>query len=271
MVNRIGWCTAGVVLLLSGSACVPAFAQDEQTLARAAKNPLANLTNIQFLYDANLGIGPDNRTQHVLTFQPVIPFSVNADWSIITRTIMPLIAQPGAAPGEGWTSGPGDTQLSAFLSPARGDKLVWGAGPVLQIPSASNDVLGQGKWGAGPTAAALWFGEQWTFGALANNIWSIAGSSGRPAVNQMQLQPMINYNFTDNPDRYVSFSPVITANWKANGSERWTVPLTLGIGQLFKFGKQPVNLQATGYYNVIKPADAANWTLELQVQFLFPQ
>ena len=148
---------------------------------------------------------------------------------------------------------------------------MWGVGPVFQIPDRQQRGAGPGQVGRRSDAAAQWFGEQWSVGALLNNIWSFAGSSGRPAVNQMELQPMINYNFADNPDRYLSFSPTITANWKATGSERWTVPLTLGIGQLFKFGKQPVNLQATGYYNVIKPADAANWTLELQVQFLFPK
>jgi len=248
-----------------------AFAQEAQTLARAAKNPLANLVNLQFFYDASPGAGSGNQTQHVLTFQPVIPFGVSADWSVITRTIIPLIAQPGASPGEGWTSGPGDTQLSAFLSPAHAGRLVWGVGPVFQIPSATNDALGQGKWGAGPTAAALWFGDQWTFGALINNTWSFAGDHSRPAVNRMELQPQINYNFESNPDRYVSFSPVITANWKTSGGERWTVPVSLGIGQLVKFGNQPVNLQATAYYNVIRPADAVNWTLELQVQFLFPR
>ena len=253
-------------------ACVaPACAQAVLPLAREARNPLADEANVQFIYDANLNTGPEHKTQHVLNIQPLVPFSVNADWTLITRTIVPLIAQPGANPGEDWTSGPGDTQLSAFLSPIRAERLVWGVGPVFQIPSAANDALGQGKWGAGPTAAALWFGEQWTFGALINNIWSIAGDHSRPAVNQMQLQPQINYNFRDNPDRYLSFSPVITANWKESGRERWTVPVSLGIGQLVKSGNQAINLQATAYYNVVKPTDASNWTLEFTVQFLFPK
>ena len=250
---------------------VPALAQDAQELARAAKNPLANLISVSIFYDASFAGGLESKTEHVLTLQPVIPFAVSSDWSLITRTIMPLIAQPGQAAGEGWTSGLGDIQVSAFLSPARAERLVWGVGPVLQIPSATNSALGQGKWGAGPTAAAEWFGEQWTFGALINNTFSFAGSGSRPAVNQMELQPLVNYNFADNPGRYLSFSPIVTANWKANGSDRWTVPLSLGIGQLVKFGNQSILLQATAYYNVVKPADAAKWTMELQVQFLFPQ
>jgi hypothetical protein len=267
-VSTLSRCAASTLLAVS---TLPVFAQDTTSIAREAKNPLANLINLQFLYDANLNIGPQDKTQDIFTIQPVIPFSVSANWSVITRTIFPLIAQPGLSADESWTRGPGDTQLSAFLSPARTGRLVWGVGPVLQIPSASNDVLGQGKWGAGPTAAAQWSGELWTFGALINNIWSFAGDASRPAVNQMQLEPEVNYNFRRDPNGYLTFTPTITANWKAEGSERWTVPVSLGFGQLVKFGKQSVNLQATAYYNVVAPAGSPNWTLELEVQFLFPQ
>ena len=111
----------------------PALAQDAQELARAAKNPLANLISVSIFYDASFAGGLESKTEHVLTLQPVIPFAVSSDWSLITRTIMPLIAQPGQAAGEGWTSGLGDIQVSAFLSPARAERLVWGVGPVLQI------------------------------------------------------------------------------------------------------------------------------------------
>ncbi len=257
--------------LLTVLAALPATAQTGQSLVQLAKNPFADLTNLQFFFDANLGISPGDQTSQVVTFQPLIPFSVSPDWSIITRTVLPLIDQPGAAPGEGRTHGVGDTQFSAFLSPTRTGSLVWGVGPVLQLPTATNDALGQGKWGAGPTAGVQWSGTQWTFGALINNIWSFAGTAGRPAVNQMQLQPELNYTFKDNPNRYLSYSPTITANWEASGAERWTVPVSLGIGQLFTFGRQSVNLQATAYYNVVAPAGSGNWTLELLVQLLYPK
>jgi hypothetical protein len=263
--NRLG------IAVLLGAFALPAPAQDAQSLVREAKNPLANLINVQFFYDALLNVGPDKSVQDTLTIQPVIPFAVNANWSVITRTVMPLISQPAPAPGTSSTNGLGDTQFAAFLSPARSGRLVWGVGPVFQIPSASSEALGQGKWGVGPAAAAQWSGDTWTFGALLNNIWSFAGSGSRTAVNQMQLEPEINYTFKDNPNRYLSFSPTITANWEASASQRWTVPVSLGLGQLVKVGKQSVNLQATAYYNVVAPSGAGNWTLELLVQFLFPQ
>jgi hypothetical protein len=252
---------------------MPGWAQDAApapSFARAAKNPFAEVISVPLLYDVNFGGGLGGKTQQVLTAQPLIPFSLNADWDLITRTIVPLISQPALA-GNSGAHGVGDIQFSAFLSPDRTGLFDWGVGPVFLLPSAGDSVLGQGKWGAGPTAAAVWTGEQWTLGALVNNIWSVAGERGRPAVNQMQLQPLVNYFFRENPDRYLSFSPTVTANWKANGGERWTVPLSLGIGQVVKLGDQKVNLQATAFYNAIRPADAATWTLELQIQFLFPK
>ena len=246
-------------------------AQDAQPLVREAKNPFADLTNLQFLYDASVGSAPHDQTSQVVTFQPLIPFSVAPNWSIITRTILPLIDQPGATTGSGRVQGVGDTQFSAFLSPTRTGSLVWGAGPVLQLPTASNSALGQGKWGAGPTAGLQWSGTQWTFGALVNNIWSFAGDAGRPAVNQMQLQPEINYTFKHDPNGYLTFSPTVTANWQASANERWTVPVSLGIGQLVKLGSQSINLQASAYYNVVAPTDTPPWTLEMELQFLFPK
>jgi hypothetical protein len=249
----------------------PVFAQGTQSLAREAKNPFADLINLQLFYDANLRVSPANETQQVLIIQPLIPFELNADWILITRTILPLIEQPGSVPGEGWIRGLADTQVAAFLSPTRAGSLVWGIGPVFQLPSASNDALGQGRWGAGPGAGVQWSGTQWTLGALILNIWSFAGDARRPAFNQMQVQPTVNYNFRDNPNRYLSFSPTITANWEAAGDERWTVPISLGLGQLLKFGHQSVNLQVTTYYNAVAPPGSGHWTLELLVQFLFPQ
>jgi hypothetical protein len=257
--------TAALLLILSSTA----FAQDAASLVREAKNPFADLINLQFLYDATLE--PRNPASQMVTFQPLIPFDVSPTWIIITRTILPFIDQPGIATGEGRTRGVGDTQFSAFLSPTRTGSLVWGVGPVLQLPTASNDALGQGKWGIGPTAGLQWSGTQWTFGALSNNVWSFAGNTSRPAVNQMQLQPEINYSLKCNPNGYLTFSPTITANWQASGNERWTVPVSLGIGQLVKLGSQTINLQATAYYNVVVPPDTARWTLEMELQFLFPK
>lgn len=250
---------------------LPAFAQEAPGLVKDAKNPFADLINLQVFYDVYPGVAPASNTQQVLTLQPLIPIHLNSDWIIITRTILPIIEQPGAAPGQDWIRGPGDTQFAALLSPSRVGSLDWGVGTVFQLPTASNDALGQGKWGAGPGAGVQWTGTQWTLGVVLLNIWSFAGDSNRPPVNEMQLTPTVNYTFRDNPNRYLSYSPTITANWQASGDERWTVPISLGIGQLFKLGHQSINVQGTTYYNVVAPPGSSRWTLEVLVQFLFPQ
>jgi len=163
--------------------------------------------------------------------------------------------------------------LSLFLSPARSQGWIWGAGLIMQANSATDDLLGQGKWGLGPTAVALRMekGSPWVYGALVNNVWSVGGDDHRANVNQMLIQPFLNYNFPKSPGRYLSFSPIVTANWEAGSGEKWTVPLGLSIGQIMKFGNQPVNLQAGAYYNVERPTGAPEWNIRLQLQFLFPK
>ena len=275
---RIGkkrYVTSGLARLAMTVWCVatslPAMATEAADLAKAAQNPIASMISLPIQYNANLNAGPGDRTQHVLNIQPVIPISLNTDWNLITRTVVPLISAP--VPGSDRTEGVGDLQLSMFLSPAHSQGWIWGAGLIVQAPTASDDQLGQGKWGLGPTAVALRIekGTPWVYGALFNNVWSVSGDSDRASVNQMLIQPFINYNFPKAPGRYLSFSPIITANWQAASGEKWTVPLGLSIGQIMKFGTQPVNLQAGAYYSVERPTGAPDWNVRLQLQFLFPK
>jgi outer membrane putative beta-barrel porin/alpha-amylase len=247
--------------------------QDAAALAKAAQNPIADMISVPFQYNANFKTGPLEKTQSVLNIQPVYPIDLNSEWNLITRTIVPLIWQPEFVAGEGRENGIGDIQFSAFLSPKQPTAGGWilGAGVVAQLDTASDDRLGQGAWGLGPTAVALRIDGKWVYGGLFNNIWSVSRDDNRAKVNQMLFQPFINYNFPDHPGRYLSFSPIITANWEASGGDRWTVPLGIGIGQIMRFGKQPVNLQAAAYYNVARPDFAPQWNLRLQAQFLFPK
>ena len=138
------------------TACVPGlgWAQDDTELAKKTQNPVADLISVPFQNNVNFGVGPDDDVQYILNIQPVIPFKLTEDWNLISRTIVPLIYQPELAPGVGEVFGLGDIQQSLFLSPGKPGKLIWGVGPILQFPTATDDSLGQGKWGAGPTAVA---------------------------------------------------------------------------------------------------------------------
>jgi hypothetical protein len=249
----------------------PALAQDNQELARAAQNPIASLISVPFQNNSNFSFGPEEGTQNVLNIQPVLPFKLNDEWNLITRTIIPVISQPAMMPGQGRRNGLGDIQLSAFFSPsaAPANGWIWGVGAIAQLDTASSDRLGAGAWGLGPTAVALKSFGPWLVGTLVNNVWSV--SADRGDVNQMLIQPFINYNFPDKPGRYLTFAPIITANWEADSGDRWTVPLGLGIGQVTRLGKQPVNMQASAYYNIVTPDFGAEWQLRLQLQLMFPK
>jgi len=256
-------------MLLAALIAAPAMAQeggDATSLAKTAQNPIAAMISVPFQYNINMETGPLEKTQHILNIQPVYPIRMNAEWNVITRTIVPVISQPAFDASQDRTNGLGDIQFSAFLSPqAPSGGWIWGAGMIVQLDTASDDRLGQGVWGLGPTAVALKSDGPWLYGALINNVWSVSEDAGRPGVNQMLLQPFINYNFPDHPGRYLSFSPIITADWKADNGQRWLVPLGLSIGQIVKPGGQPMNLQAGAYYNVERPDVAAKWQIRLLV------
>ena len=238
-------------------------------LAKAAQNPVASMISLPFQNNTNFEVGPKEKTQNVLNIQPVWPFSLNEEWNLITRTIIPVISQPEFIPGQDRENGLGDINFTAFLAPAKPGKWIWGAGPVFLLPTATDDVLGTEKWGAGPSAVVLTMQGPWVYGALINQIWSFAGDDDRADVNQMMVQPFVNYNLPDG--WYLSSGPIITANWEADSGNKWTVPVGGGFGKIFRIGKQPMNASVQAFYNVEKPDNGPDWTLRLQVQFLFPK
>jgi len=137
--------------------------------------------------------------------------------------------------------------------------------------TATDDRLGQGAWSIGPSAVFLKMTGAWVAGGVVSNVWSVSEESGRANVNQLLFQPFVNYNFPDKPGRYLTYSPIMTANWEANSGQKWTVPLGLGVGQIMKLGKQPVNLQIAAFYNVVRPDDASKWQIRGQFVLMFPK
>jgi hypothetical protein len=156
-----------------------------------------------------------------------------------------------------------------FFSPRKPGKVIWGVGPALTIPTATNTILGQGKLSMGPSVVALAQPGPWTIGALANNVWSVAGSGSRPAVNQMLLQYFITRQLKKG--WYVTSGPILTSNWKASSGNKWVVPFGGGIGRVTKLGFQPVNLTAQFYGNAVHPAGGSSWSMRLQITFLYPK
>jgi hypothetical protein len=240
-----------------------------QELAKAAQNPVAAMISLPLQNNINFNVGPGDDVQNVLNIQPVIPLTLSEDWNLIARTIAPVIYQPELVPGPGSDFGLGDINLTLFLSPAKAEKLIWGVGPVFVFPSATENTLGTDKWSAGPSLVALTIRGPWVVGLLANNVWSFAGDDDRKDVNQFLLQYFINYNMAGG--WYVSTAPILTANWEANSGNQWTLPIGGGVGKIFRIGKQPLNGQLQGFYNLDKPLNGPDWTLRVQLQFLFPK
>lgn len=241
---------------------------EDEDLAKKSQNPIADLVSVPFQSNTNFNAGPFNRTQEVLNIQPVVPLHINADWNLISRTIMPVISQPSPFFNSN-TNGIGDITQSFFLSPTHPGALIWGVGPVFTVPSATDPILGQGKVLLGPTAVFLTTPGHWVIGVLLNNQWSVGGNPLRPNVNAFLAQPFVNYNMAHG--WFLTSSPLITANWLAASDQRWTVPIGGGIGRVFKLGEQPVSAYISGYYNVVKPDGAPNWQLRAELALLFPE
>lgn len=265
--DRLAACA--VLLMMAVTAARAELSSEE--LAKIAQNPLGNIVSLPFQNNTNLNYGPLKGTQNILNIQPVIPFEVNQDWNIITRTILPVIAMPALSSGIPSQSGVGDTTLAAWLSPARKEGWIWGLGPTLQAPTHSEKELGNGNWGLGPSAILVHLDKQspWVFGILVNTVWSLSSDGHGGAYSHGVIQPGINYNFSDG--LYLTSSPIMTVDWRASSSQRWTIPVGGGIGKIVHLGRLPLNLQLSGYYSAVRPDFASNWEIRAQMQFMFPK
>ncbi len=247
-----------------------ANAESEVSFAKTVQNPLAvnpeaRYFTLPFNNYTNFDYGSPNHTQDLLDLKPVTPFRFTSSYDLIFRTIIQFAHQPSS---DGYTNGLGDINTTAFIAPAKNSNFLWGIGPTLTMPTATNKNLGAGKWSVGPELALIAMPEQWTFAILTNNIWSVAGESNRVHVNQFSFQYYITYNLPSG--WYVTTQPTITANWISPPSQQWTVPVGGGAGRAFHIGHQAVNLLLESYSNVIRPKTGARWFVQANLTFLFP-
>jgi hypothetical protein len=261
--------SVGLLLTVLQSSALGQEAPGPVSLVQKIKNPLADQVSIQLQPNFNFGVGPDRDTEYVFNLQPNIPINLPGDWVAISRTILPLVNEPGGDSGQGYTFGIGDIQQTFFFTPPSSETFIWGFGPVFQFPSASATTLGTGKWEIGPTVAAILNWGPWQLGAQINNLWSFAGDPSRDAVNQMFLQPQVNYTLPG--AWYLIWGPQFTANWKAGAGDRWTVPVGAGFGKVFSLGQRALSVQAEGYYNAVHPSGGPTWSAILTIQLVFPR
>lgn len=253
------WAGAGLALTLFGS--IALAADDVTALAKKSQNPIADMASLPVMNNVNFGAGPDNHVQNTLNIQPVIPTSISEDWLLINRAVFPIMND--WKDGDTW--GLGDIQYQGYFSPNKGGDLTWGVGPVVQLPTSTDALLGPREWCLGAGAVVVKMQGKWVYGGLINNIWSL----GNNEVNLMFIQPFVNYNLGKGVA--IGIVPQISANWTASSGNEWTVPLGAQISKVAPIGKLPVNWIIGAYGNVVKPDNAADWTLRLQATFMFPK
>jgi len=259
--------------LFLGLACFgsPVSAENSnEELAKKLSNPVSSLISvpIQYNYDQKIGAAETGK-RHLTNIQPVIPFSPNDDWNIISRTILPVVSQKNIYAGAGKQSGVGDVVQSIFISPKlpTDSGLIWGAGPVFLLPTASDPLLGAEKWGIGPTAAVLKQDGPWTYGLLTNHIWSVGGKSSRKNINATFLQPFSSYTTTTATT--FSINSESTYDWYSN---QWAAPLNLQVSQILKVGDQLFSVAMGGrYWATTTPSSPKRFGVRIALTFLFPK
>jgi hypothetical protein len=240
--------------------------------ARAAINPIAHRYKLPLEADFDPDIGPYQRLQFTLQAKPVLPVRVTSQWALIFRAIVPLQAQPDVDSPSGTTWGLQDTLVTCFLSPIHPPPhLSLGLGPALLVPTATSSVLGPGRWAAGPSFAIVYEPTRFTVGVLVNNVWSLGGDLNRQAVNELQIEYVLELLLADG--WFLSASPTITADWERPPQQRWTVPVGGGIGRAFDWGGPSLAVTLEAFANVARPegVPTAPWQLHVNAEVVFPK
>ena len=240
-----------------------------QELAKKLVNPLTDLVSVPLQFNWLSDVGPNKELRMVTYFQPVVPVSINEKWNLIGRWVMPYISNPTAFGG---SSGMGDIMAQAFFSPKSSSGFTWGAGPMFNLPTTTDPMLGLGKWSAGPAVAVMKQKGGMTYGMLWNNIWSFAdtGTTPRAEVNMGYFQPVIAH--TSPGGVTVSLTTEAVADWNApNRDDRWSVPVNALISKLTHLGSQPMSVQFGGGYYFAKPSYGPSWQMRTTFTLLVPR
>ncbi|MGE0649028.1 MAG: transporter [Gammaproteobacteria bacterium] len=265
-------CFAGCALLALAALPAAAGAQDgaddAEELAKKLSNPVASLISLPLQSNFDFDIGPSDGWRYQLNVQPVIPVSLNEDWNVISRTILPVIYQDDVFPGAGDQFGLGDVTQSLFFTPKKPlfGSLILGVGPAFLIPTATDELLGTEKFGIGPTLVALTQAGPWTIGILTNHIESVAGDDDRADVSATFIQPFLAYNTKD--AWTFTIQTESSYDWEAG---HWSVPINGIVSKLVSLGGQRVSLGGGVRYWAESPdSGPEGFAARLVVTFLFP-
>jgi hypothetical protein len=259
-----------LMVLSAGWPCLATADDAAAALAKKLSNPVAALISVPFQlnYDDDVGAA-DTGDRWTLNVQPVVPISLSEDWNLISRTIVPLVSQREVFAGAGSQSGLGDIVQSVFFSPKAPTSggVIWGVGPALLAPTGTDDLLTADQWAAGPTGVVLRQEGRWTVGALANHLWSLGGSGGRPDIDATFVQPFVSYG---TPTGW-TFGANLESTYDWTGSQ-WTVPVNVSASKVTRLGGQLVSVGGGLKYWVDgAPAAPEGLAFRASVTLLFPK
>jgi hypothetical protein len=244
----------------------PARAENDEALAKKLSDPIGHVINVPFQFNYDQNFVPNDGYRWTLNIQPVIPFTLDKKWSLITRTIVPVIYQDKVV-GTGDQFGLSDIVQSFFFKPNIWPSTTFAFGPVIQYPSATDSLIGSGKWGIGPTAILVQHTGPWVLGLLTNQIWSFAGSDSRDDVNKTFAQPFVSY-ITPGAWTFTLTSET-TYDW---AHEEASVPVNFTVSKLVKFGAQPVQFfGGMGYWAEHPDAGPRDWRARLGFTLVFAE
>lgn len=278
-----------VALVSSGAGSAAAEAEEEPpehipdvVFARMVENPVSGITRVPLANATQFGLPPNKRVGNAVVLAPIIPALFKNGWSIITRTTIPVFVTvpfttdaAGAPAPTGRTNGFGEISTEWL-----GHKMLRGKknqfydvalGPFAGFPTASDDLLGTGRWRLGPELVLALSAREWVTILAARNVWSVGQDRGRADVNRLFLEYFLFYNL---PKLfYLLYETTVTANWEAARGDQWTVPVGLGVGRHHRIPKRPrlaLTTRISGLYNAKRTNTDGNWQLIATIVFWKP-
>jgi hypothetical protein len=270
--DRLAWVLATALLL----AATLGRAQDPQSAPAKTPTPPGDFA---LPVEMDFDYGAANGDAIITRFLPLVAIPLGERWKLINLTLAMVADAPGGVPGRPGNPEPvpgpkvfglGDLTDAVFFTPPTGSKsFVWGFGPAFTLPIATDEVLGSGKWSAGPALRVAWRPGKWNLGAFAVYLWSYAGDLDRSDVSQLMIRPLIRRQLGDG--WYLTSNPIITANANASSGQRWVVPLGGGIGKRFDLGSSEIAVAVHAYANVIKPDGAPDGLFRVDLVVPIPR